>query len=58
MNLAPATLADPRNTAPSAPLYEDPFTGIAPEGPDGLFAGEQVDRLIEALHVVRDNAVA
>ena len=39
-------------------LYEDPFTGIAPEGPDALFPGEQVDQLIEALHHVHDNAVA
>ena len=47
-----------RGVLPAEALYEDPFTGIAPEGPDGLFAGEQVDRLIEALHVVHDNAVA
>ena len=39
-------------------LYKDPFTGIAPEGPDALFPGEQVDQLIEALHHVHDNAVA
>ena len=39
-------------------LGEDPTTGIAPQGPDALFPGEQADKLIEALHVVRDNAVA
>ncbi len=47
-----------RGVLPAEALYEDPFTGIAPEGPDGLFPGEQVDLLIEALHVVHDNAVA
>lgn len=47
-----------RGVLPAEALYEDPFTGIAPEGPDGLFSGEQVDLLIEALHVVHDNAVA
>jgi type I restriction enzyme R subunit len=47
-----------RGVLPAEALYEDPFTGIAPEGPDGLFPGEQVDRLIEALHAVHGNAVA
>ena len=47
-----------RGVLPAEALYEDPFTGIAPEGPDGLFPGEQVDLLIGALHVVHDNAVA
>ena len=47
-----------RGVLPAEALYEDPFTGIAPEGPEGLFPGEEVDRLIEVLHTVRDNAVA
>lgn len=47
-----------RGVLPDEALYEDPFTGIAPEGPDALYRGEQVDLLIEALHVVHDNAVA
>lgn len=47
-----------RGVLPAEALYEDPFTGIAPEGPDGLFRSDEVDRLIEALHMVHDNAVA
>ena len=47
-----------RGVLPAEALYEDPFTGIAPEGPDALFPGEQVDKLIDALHIVRNHAVA
>ena len=38
-------------------LYESPFTDIAPFGPDGLFAGSDVDHLIATLQQVRATAV-
>lgn len=43
-----------RGVLPAEALYEDPFTGIAPEGPDALFAETQVEETIEVLHLVRD----
>jgi type I restriction enzyme R subunit len=39
-------------------LYESPFTDIAPYGPDGLFAGAEVDLLIATLQRVYATAVA
>jgi len=38
-------------------LYESPFTDIAPTGPDGLFDGAQVERLLAALHEVETAAL-
>ena len=37
-------------------LYEDPFTGIAPEGPDALFTDAQVTDLIERLRRIDESA--
>jgi type I restriction enzyme R subunit len=37
-------------------LYESPFTGVAPTGPDGLFTGAQVTELISALRRIRESA--
>lgn len=37
-------------------LYEDPFTGIAPEGPDALFTDTQVTDLIERLRQIDESA--
>ena len=37
-------------------LYESPFTDLAPQGPDGLFAGPQVSKLIAALEAVKGAA--
>jgi type I restriction enzyme R subunit len=39
-------------------LYESPFTDIAPFGPDGIFAGAEVDQIIAALQQVRATAIA
>ncbi len=39
-------------------LYESPFTDIAPHGPDGMFAGPQVDQLIATLQGIQATAVA
>jgi len=37
-------------------LYEAPFTGVAPTGPDGLFTGAQVVELIASLKRIRATA--
>ncbi|WP_341578588.1 DEAD/DEAH box helicase family protein [Microbacterium schleiferi] len=37
-------------------LYEDPFTGVASEGPDALFTEAQVTELIERLHQLDESA--
>ena len=42
----------------AARLYESPFTDRTPRGPDALFTPQDMDRLIAALHAVRDAAVA
>lgn len=39
-------------------LYGSPFTDVAPYGPDGLFAGADVDDLIGTLQRIRATAVA
>ncbi|MEQ4302663.1 DEAD/DEAH box helicase family protein [Plantactinospora sp. B6F1] len=38
-------------------LYESPFTGVAPRGPETLFASDEVDELISIVNAVRARAV-
>lgn len=42
----------------AARLYASPFTDIAPQGPDSLFAPETVDALVTALQQIKARAVA
>ncbi|WP_146071047.1 hypothetical protein [Cryobacterium sp. Y57] len=37
-------------------LYEEPFTGYAPMGPDGLFTGAQATQLLSVLDRVAATA--
>lgn len=37
-------------------LYESPFTGLAPRGPESLFDEADIDSLIAVLHAVRSSA--
>ena len=39
-------------------LYESPFTDIAPSGPDTLFSGDELKRLVEILAEIQTSAVA
>lgn len=39
-------------------LYESPFTDLTPQGPDGLFATEEVDQLCDLLTQIRQKALA
>ncbi len=45
-------------TMDAARLYASPFTDIAPQGPDGLFAPEMVDALVTALRRIKARAGA
>jgi len=42
----------------AALLYEPPFTGIAPTGPEHLFDESRVVRLFETIKAINESAVA
>jgi type I restriction enzyme R subunit len=42
---------------PIEALYEPPFSAVAPQGPEQLFAESKVDVLVTALHEVRQRAI-
>ena len=39
-------------------LYESPFTDVSPQGPDALFATDQIDKIIMLLNQIRSTALA
>ena len=45
-----------RGVVDSGLLYESPFTDLAPQGPDGIFSGSQVGKLLAALEGVKGSA--
>jgi type I restriction enzyme R subunit len=47
-----------RGVVDPALIYEEPFTGVAPTGPESLFTGVQVLVLVEVLRRIRESAVA
>ncbi|MDP3253111.1 MAG: DEAD/DEAH box helicase family protein [Hydrogenophaga sp.] len=47
-----------RGVMDAALLYEPPFTGFAPQGPDGLFQPARVEELFRVLDQVRASAIA
>ena len=47
-----------RGIVDPALIYEAPFTGVAPTGPDGLFTGTQVVSLVTVLRQIRSTAEA
>lgn len=47
-----------RGVMDAALLYEPPFTGYAPQGPDGLFSTAQLDQLFLTLKQIQSTALA
>lgn len=38
-------------------LYEPPFTGVSPSGPEGVFSDAEVDAIVEVLQGIKETAV-
>ncbi|MFD1702925.1 DEAD/DEAH box helicase family protein [Methylopila henanensis] len=47
-----------RGTMEPGLLYESPFTDVAPQGPDQVFDGPRIDRLIKVIEDLNQSAVA
>ena len=45
-------------TIEPARVYESPFTGVAPEGPEAIFIKDDLDEFFEIVHHLHDAAVA
>ena len=39
-------------------LYESPFTDVSPQGPDAIFTGAQIDKIMQLLDTIRSTAIA
>lgn len=37
-------------------LYESPFNGVAPRGPEALFSNDDADRMVSILRSIKNNA--
>ncbi|WTD63492.1 hypothetical protein OG811_08310 [Micromonospora sp. NBC_01638] len=39
-------------------LYESPFNGVAPRGPEALFSNDDADRMVSILRTIKNNAIS
>lgn len=56
LNLVVAQLTE-HGAMDAAQLYESPFTGLAPQGPESLFSEADIDSLVAVLDRVRATAL-
>lgn len=55
---SPASAARDENSLETSRLYESPFTDHAPQGPDLVLPGQDLDIIITTLNQVRAHAIA